>query len=103
MTPVKTVPTVGKEVNPCLYFNLLTPSESGGNIDSISKDINVPTLILFWQLILKVLDEIDYDLKNTVFSFIPNTAEVAFYGLVKEIQKQKFIINKPKFFRIEEI
>ena len=31
----------------------------------------------------QVLEAIDFDLKNTIFSFIPNTAEVAFYGLVK--------------------
>ena len=31
----------------------------------------------------QVLEAIDYDLKNTIFSFIPNTAEVAFYGLIK--------------------
>jgi amidophosphoribosyltransferase len=30
-----------------------------------------------------VLDAINSDLKNTIFSFIPNTAEVAFYGLWK--------------------
>ena len=30
-----------------------------------------------------VLKTIDYDLKNTIFSFIPNTAETAFYGLLK--------------------
>ncbi len=30
-----------------------------------------------------VLKAIDYDLRNTIFSFIPNTAETAFYGLVK--------------------
>ncbi len=30
-----------------------------------------------------VLKAIDYDLKNTIFSFIPNTAEIAFYGLIK--------------------
>jgi amidophosphoribosyltransferase len=30
-----------------------------------------------------VLKAIDYDLKNTIFSFIPNTAETAFYGLIK--------------------
>ena len=30
-----------------------------------------------------VLKLIDYDLKNTIFSFIPNTAETAFYGLLK--------------------
>ena len=30
-----------------------------------------------------VLKAIDYDLRNTIFSFIPNTAETAFYGLLK--------------------
>lgn len=31
----------------------------------------------------KVLKSIQYDLRNTIFSFIPNTAETAFYGLIK--------------------
>ena len=34
-----------------------------------------------------VLDAINYDLKNTIFSYIPNTAEVAFYGLVKGMEE----------------
>jgi amidophosphoribosyltransferase len=38
---------------------------------------------LGWHLSEPVLKAIDYDLKNTIFSFIPNTAETAFYGLVK--------------------
>ena len=29
---------------------------------------------------------VNYDLKNTIFSFIPNTAETAFYGLLKGAQ-----------------
>ncbi len=33
-----------------------------------------------------VLKEIDYDTKNTVFSFIPNTAETSFYGMVKGVE-----------------
>ncbi len=35
------------------------------------------------QLSQKVLEMIDFDLKNTIFSFIPNTAETAFFGLIK--------------------
>jgi len=35
----------------------------------------------------KVLQAVNYDLKNTVFSFIPNTAEVAFFGLVDGVQR----------------
>src|SRR5579875_2361328 len=34
----------------------------------------------------QVLNAINYDLKNTIVSFIPNTAEVAFYGLVKGME-----------------
>src|SRR5215813_3744800 len=38
---------------------------------------------LGYNLSKQVLESIDFDLKNTIFSFIPNTAEVAFYGLWK--------------------
>ena len=35
----------------------------------------------------KILQSINGDLKNTVFSYIPNTAETSFFGLVQEAQK----------------
>ncbi len=35
-----------------------------------------------------VLEAVKYDFENTVFSYIPNTAEVAFIGMTEEIQKQ---------------
>ncbi|WP_316796742.1 amidophosphoribosyltransferase [Pedobacter agri] len=35
----------------------------------------------------KILQAVNYDLKNTVFSFIPNTAEVAFFGMVDGVQQ----------------
>ena len=38
------------------------------------------------QLTGRVLKVIDYDLENTVFSYIPNTAESAFYGLIKGLE-----------------
>jgi len=44
-----------------------------------------------------VLDEVDHDWKNTVFSFIPNTAEVAFYGLIKAAE------DRLNDFKIEQI
>ena len=40
----------------------------------------------------KVMESIEGDLKNSVFSFIPNTAETSFYGMVKgmeELYKEK--------------
>ena len=44
-----------------------------------------------------VLDSINHDLKNTIFSYIPNTAEVAFFGLVKGMEEY---LNKIKVERI---
>lgn len=44
-----------------------------------------------------VLKAVDYDLKNTIFSFIPNTAETAFYGLIKGAEDY---LNKIKIDRI---
>ncbi|TDO22051.1 amidophosphoribosyltransferase [Pedobacter duraquae] len=52
-------------------------------------------------LIPQILKSVNSDLKNTVFSFIPNTAEVSFYGMVegvhkhiKSVQKDALINNK---------
>lgn len=54
-------------------------------------------------LIPQVLAAVKNDLKNTVFSFIPNTAEVSFYGMVeglhqhvREIQKDTLLNRKEK-------
>ena len=52
---------------------------------------------LGYQLSDTVLKAIDYDLKNTIFSFIPNTAEIAFYGLIKGAEDY---LNKIKIERI---
>ncbi|MFY9597715.1 MAG: amidophosphoribosyltransferase [Dysgonamonadaceae bacterium] len=38
-------------------------------------------------LIPQILDAIDNDFDNTVFSFIPNTAEVAFFGMMEALEK----------------
>jgi len=47
------------------------------------KDIYRERLELGRLVCDKVLKAVDYDLRNTVLSFIPNTAETAFYGMVK--------------------
>ncbi len=41
-------------------------------------------------LVPDILKAIDYDVENTVFSFIPNTAETAFYGMVKGVEDHVF-------------
>ena len=56
-----------------------------------------------------VLKAVNYDLDNTVFSYIPNTAESAFYGLIKGVEdylnqsKIDTIIEKGKTLTREEL
>jgi amidophosphoribosyltransferase len=52
---------------------------------------------LGYNLSEQVLNSIDNDLKNTIFSFIPNTAETAFYGMLKGMEDY---LNKIKVERI---
>jgi amidophosphoribosyltransferase len=40
------------------------------------------------QLARPALEAVDFDLKNTVFSYIPNTAEAAYYGLMEGVDKE---------------
>ena len=48
----------------------------------------------------KILEEINYDILNTVFSYIPNTAETSFFGMIESVEeflntkKTDEIINK---------
>jgi amidophosphoribosyltransferase len=52
---------------------------------------------LGYNLSDQVLEAVQYDTKNTIVSFIPNTAEVAFYGLVKGMGDY---LNKVKLEKI---
>ena len=54
-------------------------------------------IALGYNLSDQILSSVDYDLKNTIFSFIPNTAEVAFYGLWKGLDDY---LKKVKIQRI---
>lgn len=49
-------------------------------------------------LIPSILKAIDYDVEHTVFSFIPNTAEVAFYGMLEGLDNY---LNRQKVEQIE--
>ncbi|GGK14407.1 amidophosphoribosyltransferase [Yeosuana aromativorans] len=44
-------------------------------------------------LMPKVLDTIDNDIKSTVFSYIPNTAETSFFGMIETVED---FLNKKK-------
>jgi amidophosphoribosyltransferase len=49
------------------------------------KDIYIERKKLGWLLSEKVLKSISHDLENTVWSYIPNTAATAFYGMIDGI------------------
>ena len=57
----------------------------------------------------QILAAVDHDIKNTVFSYIPNTAEVAFYGMVEGIHKyikgfqREKLLNRPEKISDEEL
>lgn len=51
------------------------------------KDIYQERKMLGNLLSPAILKSINYDIENTVFSFIPNTSETAFYGLVQGVRQ----------------
>ena len=73
------------------------------------KDIYQERLELGRLVTKKVLKEINYDLRNSVFSFIPNTAEMSYYGMLKATEnylsdvKLKKLNNLPRNASEEDI
>lgn len=67
------------------------------------KDIYVERKNLGRQLTAGVLKAVDFDLRNTVFSFIPNTAEVAFYGLVDGLHAYLNTVKKHKILKMKNV
>jgi amidophosphoribosyltransferase len=66
---------------------------SRGNDEKIYRE----RITLGHKLSRPVLEAIDYDLRNTIFSYIPNTAEVAYFGMVKGMEEY---LNRIKVERI---
>jgi amidophosphoribosyltransferase len=66
------------------------------------RDIYLERKALGNHLVPQIVKAIDYDFENTVFSFIPNTAEVAFLGMIEGLQdvcdnlKKEKILNAPQ-------
>ncbi|MDF2158600.1 amidophosphoribosyltransferase [Algoriphagus sp. CAU 1675] len=61
-------------------------------------------------LVPQILQAIDFDLKNSVFSYIPNTAETAFLGMIEGLEeylvakrKEVFLEGKPHVGDLEEL
>ena len=64
------------------------------------KDIYKERKQLGKNVVPQVLNSIGNDLKNSVFSFIPNTAETSFYGMMKGMQE---VLNKIKLEKIKAL
>lgn len=67
------------------------------------KDIYSERKALGHQLTASVLKSVDFDLKNSVFSFIPNTAEVAFYGLEDGLHSYLNTVKKHKILTMGNV
>ena len=72
------------------FEETVTEAELLAQIEALNKNENVDGILV--QLPLpkhiddaKVIEAIDADLPNTVFSYIPNTSETAFYGMIDGI------------------
>ncbi|HRW62714.1 MAG TPA: amidophosphoribosyltransferase, partial [Bacteroidales bacterium] len=64
------------------------------------KDIYQERKQLGRLLVPQILEAIGHDLENTVFSFIPNTAETAFYGMVDELKNYLLQVQKKEILAI---
>ena len=65
------------------------------------KDIYNERLKLGELVVKQVLNAIDHDLKNTVFSFIPNTAEMSYYGMIKATENYLAGVKKKKIQELD--
>jgi amidophosphoribosyltransferase len=63
------------------------------------RDIYKERKALGYMLAKPVMKALEDDYENSVFSFVPNTAEVAFYGLVKGVEEG---LNKKKIAAIKK-
>ncbi|MFN3801055.1 amidophosphoribosyltransferase [Belliella pelovolcani] len=73
-------------------------------------DIYRERKLLGKALIPQILQAIDFDLKNTVFSYIPNTAETAFLGMIEGLEdylsakrREVLLEGKPHLEDLEEL
>ena len=67
------------------------------------RDIYKERINLGKTVFKKVIKAVQGDLSNTVFSYVPNTAEVSYYGLIKECHnylnkiKREYLLKEPNF------
>ena len=82
-----------REVKPCSFERIYFSRGS-------DKDIYQERKQLGEQLTQPILKAVDYDVDHTVFSYIPNTAEVAYYGMLSGFKKY---LNESKIEQIANL
>jgi amidophosphoribosyltransferase len=88
----KEIMPAGKKLS-CSFERIYFSRGSDANIYQERKNLGA-------QLCSSVLKSVDYDLKNTVFSYIPNTAEMAFGGLVDSIHRYLNVVKRHEIMKI---
>ena len=66
------------------------------------KDIYKERLMLGSLVTPQVLEAVNFDLKRTVFSFIPNTAEMSYYGMIKATENYLSGVKKKKIQELDQ-
>ncbi|WP_300284857.1 amidophosphoribosyltransferase [uncultured Alistipes sp.] len=72
--------TAPSSIHPCSFERIYFSRGSDRDIYRERKRLGA-------LLVPQILESIDYDIENTVFSYIPNTAESAFFGLVEGLDE----------------
>ena len=95
--------SISKELKACSFERIYF---SRGNDPEIYNERKM----LGKLLIPQILKATNFDLKNTVFSYIPNSAEVSFLGMIQGLdeyltkkQKEVIIDGKPSLDNIENL
>ncbi|MDI9626630.1 MAG: amidophosphoribosyltransferase [Bacteroidota bacterium] len=91
-----------EKITPCSFERIYFSRGSDYDIYRERKKLGV-------LLVPEIINAINDDFDNTVFSFIPNTAEVAYYGMLEGLEdhfnhkKAKYILEKGSSLSKEEI
>jgi amidophosphoribosyltransferase len=66
------------------------------------RDIYLERKKLGELLVPDILEEVKYDFENTIFSFIPNTAEVSYYGMLEGLDKALNVAKRERILDLKD-
>ncbi len=83
-------------VRPCSFERIYFSRGSDKDIYNERKNLGK-------YLVQDILKEVNYDLKHTVFSYIPNTASVAYYGMIDELHNFCDSVKKDRITAMKDV